>query len=324
MEDSFLSWQNSAINLIKQYGDMSKSWAAKDDARYDAYDKQRNKLIEDAGSYRRYFANDDIGDHINNIADFLQKNTGYELNRYFSNWDTEDDYKKALRDTELRNKYKGMSYSELKSVMGGMDRNSSEYAWLEQYAPTTRTDKEYESDIANNSNNLTQLRRIYNKMNMELTGMLRGGRTSQQDIDTARQEMDGVKARIGELQMQIENDSRGQYFAQNAEKYAGLFRNDDYSKLSKIAVDDKGKAPEDGMRGNDKYAFMTDEERGNYNYLYNTDGKRRQMSIWTICPMSLTVAACRSSRKTQATLQARMHLPQESRLLPLCPPACLV
>ena len=191
-----------------------------------------------------------------------------------------------------KRKYQGKSYQEIEKLLVNMDKDSEEYKWLEEFAPSAKTVGDFDREIVILENQLEQLR----KTNYILDTEELPTRTYIHDEE------------ISKLEAQLEELKSGKWRKENSSRFDSLGQNADFKKQSQVAKDketgvfgllvgdkwlgfgdavydyinDLGGSQTDAISGVDsqgtaalyKYSFMNDQEKATYNYLYNTDGKK--------------------------------------------------
>ena len=180
-----------------------------------------------------------------------------------------------------KKKYQGKTYQELGKTLVGMDKNSEEYKWLEEYAESAKTVNDYDREISIVESQLEKLKKT--------------------STYTGNEEIKNLEARLEKLKA-------GKWKKENSSKFDSLGDNADFKKNSSVTedgrtavfginigdnwlgfgdpvydyinnLDEEQEAYVVRNEGKDnqglyKYSFMSDTERSTYNYLYNTEGKK--------------------------------------------------
>ena len=307
---SFLNRASSVVNGLDwksaTSGESYNSWSKEYDSFREKEDKIRSYLKEnkdtmDSSTYKQ----------MNSLLDSFHwssvdaKLAFVNAKKHYSQFKTEDEYETSVRYYGYQQKYEGKNYSELTKILENMDKDSEEYSWLKEYAPSTITREDYSSIMSRNSSeikdlekNLAEAQRIADQMNT-------GGETTA--TLKALKNITAKYGSISDMRSRLEQLRGENWKLENGLKYDFLSQNEDYADVSKVAATEKtagfgvgigtswwGKGDPiydyindlEGarvanigatMQGSGSpyriYDFMTDEEINSYNYLYNTEGK---------------------------------------------------
>ena len=98
-ETDINSWLRASRKLLNDYNRQAATWHDSDS--YDTYHEQINKLMASASNYREQYAgNEEAIAYINDVVNALGKasNGMYDVSKYYAQWETEDDYKGAVKE----------------------------------------------------------------------------------------------------------------------------------------------------------------------------------------------------------------------------------
>ena len=261
-----------------------------------------SKLRSKVQAYRKYMTGVDA-DAILSMLDDMER--GYDSYLDMSSFDSQDSYDTAVRKYGYQQKYNGKNYSELTTILENMDKNSEEYNWLKEYAPSTMTREDYSFVLSRNSSEIDELEKILAEAQQLADQINTGGETTA--TQKAFKNITAQYGSIPDMRSRLEQLKGESWNLENGMKYDFLSQNENFADVSKVAATEKtagfgvgigtswwGKGDPiydyindlDGarvantvatMQGSGSpyriYDFMTDEEINSYNYLYNTEGK---------------------------------------------------
>ncbi len=275
------------------------------------YQNQRDRRIgisnlrSKVNAYRKYLDNDQA-DSILSVLD--QMESGYDSYLGLSQFKTEDDYKRAVREYDWQQKYQGKSYDDLRKIID-TTKDEEEKSWLNKFASSVMTEDDYKKVIAENETALKPMEAVLKEAKSIQGSIGMGGEDADSYLYSKLQEVLGSYGSVKELEAQIEELKSSNWNMANKAKYNFLENNADFQEKSKVAREDttggfgimwgdnwlgwgdpiydyindidgereRRKYSGDGDQGDAalyKYSLMTDQEIARYNYLYNQDGKR--------------------------------------------------
>ena len=90
-------WSQYSASLLKEIQDKSKDWSYVNE--HDSYSSKISNLLSQADSWRKQYAdNSEAISYIDSIVDALssQKDNGWKVKQYYSNWGSENEYQTAV------------------------------------------------------------------------------------------------------------------------------------------------------------------------------------------------------------------------------------
>ena len=206
--------------------------------------------------------------------------------------------KQAQKEISLRQKYGNLTYSQVKEKLNIMPKDTEEYEWLSNYAPTVMTAADYDAEISSTSAQITNLEAVLEEYN-RLTKQV-----STQNPDAyANVRLAEIRKQYGsstDIEAELENLKAKRYNYENSRKYGFLHENADFAEKSKPTqtsatgnyfdylfqngkfkydfinglthVQNNGTEAEQKIAGffDKNLSYMSNDEKAIYNYLYNT------------------------------------------------------
>lgn len=253
-------WADLSVDLINEAGSYYSSWKDKksDETQYNSYNTRLDNLLGLADSYRKQYANNqEAVSTIDSIVKALSETRSYIWNarEYYSQWETEKEYKTAYNDYTWRQKYQGNSYDQLQEMLIGMD-DGEEKEWLKEYAKSddVMTVDDHTKLMSEAETRLAELENEWRYKN--------------------NYSYEEKQAYLGEkkaLEQQIEASKAGIWRLERREKYGGLKDNADFDTLSTKVADEPTAGFGIGL--NDKWWGEGDPV---YDYINNIDGTREK------------------------------------------------
>lgn len=284
----------------------------------DTYKSQRetrlgvSDLLMEVEAYRKYFG-DEATDSVVSLLKEIQKGQDSVLEQvqFMSQFDREEDYQYALRANGYQQKYQDKSYAQIQDILDNME-DGEEKSWLSQYAPSTMTGGDYDTEIGKLNTQINPLEETLAEMTArrdELqrlnAGYARSSTIPKARKDAVAKELKQLNAAIEEAEGQLESLKGQRWTFEKERDYLTLDQNEDFAEKSKAAHDEatagfgigfgtgwwgKGDPVYDYINDLDEtrqnhmtdmdgrspyyiYDQMNGEEIATYNYLYNTDGE---------------------------------------------------
>ena len=131
-------WTESAKSLLNDTQKYFTTWRKRDDAdeEYAAIRDRRTNLLAQADTWRKMYAgNDEAIKHIDSVVSYLADvgQMASDAFEHYSQWDTNDAYQKALRESGYYDKYQGKSYTDILATLEQME-DGEEKDWLSDYS----------------------------------------------------------------------------------------------------------------------------------------------------------------------------------------------
>ena len=240
-------WAESANALLNDVQKHYGSWRSKDDETYTSYQDRISDLLAQADGWRKQYAgNKEAIASINSVVESLSgaKSYAYKYRDYYGQWDNEEDYQTSVRYHGYQQKYSGKSYDELKTILGNLEAGE-ERDWLSQYAPSTMSYGDYDTEIGKLTTQINPLEESLAEMTArrdELqrlsAGYARSSHIPKARKDAVEKELKQVNADIAEAEAQLEAMKGQRWTFENEREYRFLNQNEDFAKNSKAANDE--------------------------------------------------------------------------------------
>ena len=230
----------------------------------------------------------DLDSEYGNLTHFLRQATSHadDVNEYYSQWETEDEYKDALKQSELYD----MSTDDLKPHLDAVKATDEKISFLygERDAIQTRMRGyergrlTYTDAYKNDAERLKQIEQEINNLETSKVAYttLNGENITWQSLYDRKKQEEEYDALLAELSANEDWEEQSQYITTNEK---GTYRSNsafdwstdwDYEDVNKYVP----YATSGGFSRDTGYAnTTTDDEKAIFNYLYHTQGKDAAM-----------------------------------------------
>ena len=162
---SLQAWTSYAKSLLSQNQNYFSTWRKYDDTdeEYTAIRNHRSNLLAQADTWRKMYAgNADALAHIDSVVSALSESSDFATKGfdYYSQWATNDDYQKALREQGYLQKYEGLTYKDIQSKLGQMD-DGEEKTWLTDYGKQVDFTEKVNLDLDVAKTEIFQMKKLY-------------------------------------------------------------------------------------------------------------------------------------------------------------------
>ena len=216
-------------------------------------------------------------------------------------------YDQWRTDYATRQKYEGLTYQQIRDKLNIMPKDSEDYQWLTEYAPTVMTTEDYDTEIKATDAEITNLEAVlaeYKKLTKQVSTANPDAYANVRLAELRKQygssaDIQGQLEQLKATRLQYENDRKykiipgNEDFAENSgyvstatedwwSKATSQF-NLGYSDLTYEYVNNQDDIRDTvrraavntnyGLENYDRYDHLEPEEVAIYNYLYSTQGK---------------------------------------------------
>lgn len=264
-------WAESAKALLNETQKYFSTWRKYDDTdeEYAVIRNRRSNLLAQADTWRKQYAgNEDAIAHIDSVVSALAKSSDFAMKGFdhYSQWATNDDYQKALRENGYLEKHEGKSYDDILSTLDQME-DGEEKEWLTRYGSLVDRNEKLAVDLGAADSEIKELEDFYDKAYLVeswYTGYRMNPDAWEQDaINEQMSIYNELKEKYGsvsELEKLIQkkkqyrdsaskvqewyplsavNDPNSEYYDPDFKKYSGYVSNVDYGLGGKPSFEDK-------------------------------------------------------------------------------------
>ena len=269
--NSVQGWANSAKTLLNETQNYFSTWRKYDEAdeEYQAISNRRSKLLAQADNWRKQYAgNKEAISYIDSVVSALAESSQFSTKGFdhYSQWATNDDYQKAIRESGYLDKHKGKSYADILTTLGQMD-DGEEKEWLKQYGSVVDRNEKLAVDLGAVDSEIAELEAFYDKafaveswytgyrMNpeaweedavneqMAIYNELVEKYGSVSDLKKKIQEKKQYRDSVSQLQqwypLGAVNDPNSEYYDPDFKKYSSYVSNVDYGLGGKPSFEDE-------------------------------------------------------------------------------------